>query len=84
LVVTASIRVHRFSAQSVALEQHVAVIHQIGRTGVAHAMAQSALQHGDLAGGHLDAAVILDEIRQSAEIRLPQAFDRRGGKTGHQ
>ncbi len=65
-------QVQPLAGQVVALENELAIGVDAALAGGAHAAAQPALQHGDLALGHLDAGIAVDEAGEPAEIAPAQ------------
>jgi len=59
--------------QAVLPEQVAAVVVEAEKTRLAHPLAQPALEHGALAGRHLDAAVVVDELGETLEVPLCEA-----------
>jgi hypothetical protein len=68
------------------VEQPAAVAFEILGSGGAYPAAQASFQHGQLARGHLDSGIVMDEPGQPREIALAQMIARNGlagGGNGH-
>ncbi len=68
-------QMHRFGVETALLEHHPAVIAEIGAAQGPRAPPEPPLDHGLLAGRHLDAGGALDEFGHASEIGTPEQVD---------